>query len=81
MLNRSGQSLPIVMIMHASMNTTFTVLWPVLFAWLDYSKDTLNAVLLAATTTAVVLLVATRGRLGLPSRDHTEPSNVVLARR
>ena len=68
--NRTGQSLPIVMIMHASINTTFTVLWPVLFSRLDYSKDTLHAVLLAASVTAVVLLIATRGRLGLPSRAH-----------
>lgn len=77
--NRTGQSLPIVMIMHASINTTFTVLWPVLFSQLDYAKDTLHAVLLASTVTAVLLLVATRGRLGLRSRDNAEPSHVLLA--
>lgn len=79
--NRTGQSLPIVMIMHAGINKTFTVLWPVLFSQLDYSKDTLHAVLLASTVSAVVLLVWTRGRLGLPATDDAAASSVVVSAR
>lgn len=65
--NRTSQSLPIVMLMHASTKATYTVLWPLLFSQLNYSRDTLHAVLFASTVTAVVLLALTRGRLELPA--------------
>ncbi len=39
-------------------------------------KDTLDAVLLAATVTAVVLLARTRGRLGLAPRDASAPEDL-----
>jgi membrane protease YdiL (CAAX protease family) len=62
--NRTDESLPMVMIMHASINTVFTLVWPQMFPQLT-SKDGGHVVLIASTTAALVLLAVTRGRLGL----------------
>jgi uncharacterized protein len=63
--NRSGQSLPIVMLLHASINATFTLLWPLVFPTLDAEHDVLHTQLIASTLIALALVVVTRGRLGL----------------
>ncbi|WP_336029035.1 CPBP family intramembrane glutamic endopeptidase [Geodermatophilus sp. FMUSA9-8] len=65
--NRSGQSVPLVMVLHASINSTYTLVWPVAFPHLDFHLDTALTMLLASTAVAAVLLLATRGRLGLPA--------------
>jgi uncharacterized protein len=62
--NRTAESLPVVMLLHAGVNTTFTLLWPALFPALDPDLDSLHVLLITATIAAVALLVATRGRLG-----------------
>jgi membrane protease YdiL (CAAX protease family) len=63
--NRTGESLPLVMVLHASVNSVYTLVWPEVFPALSLTRDTLHAQLVATTAVSVVLLVATRGRLGL----------------
>lgn len=67
--NRSGESVPLVMVLHASINTFCSVIWYDAFPGLDPSRDTSWVMLIAATAAALVLLVATRGRLGLSARS------------
>ena len=67
-LTRTGQSVPLVMLPHASINSTYSLVWPPLFpalhdAGLDYPVQ-----LVATLVATLVLLVATPGRLGLPVR-------------
>ncbi len=62
--NRTNESLPMVMILHASINTVFTLVWPEMFPNLT-NVDSGHVVLIAATAAALVLVVATRGKLGL----------------
>jgi membrane protease YdiL (CAAX protease family) len=68
--NRTGQSLPLVMLLHAGINSTYSLVWAEVFPKLDLEKDSLYGNLIAAIAVAVLLIVATRGRLGLS----TEPS-------
>ena len=61
--NRTGESLPVVAILHAGVNTFFSVGW----VPLPGGHGDASLVLLVATLlVSAVLLVATRGRLGLP---------------
>jgi hypothetical protein len=66
--NRTGQSLPLVMLLHSNVNTVFTLAWPTLFPALDAFHDSLRVLLIACALAAVLLLVATRGRLGAGQR-------------
>ncbi len=61
--NRSGQSLPLAMLLHVSVNNFMSVLWSDMFPGLD-AELAQPALILAATTAAVLVLVATRGTLG-----------------
>ncbi len=63
--NRTGQSLPLVMVLHASINATYSSVWSDIFPTLDVVRDPLHVQLIATTVVALVLLVVTRGRLGL----------------
>ncbi|GAA1437816.1 type II CAAX endopeptidase family protein [Microlunatus lacustris] len=63
MFNRTGQSLPLVMLLHVSVNNFSSVVWSDLFPSLS-SDLTLVAQAAAAVVAAVVVLVGTRGRLG-----------------
>ena len=66
LFNRSGQSLPIVMLFHVSLNNTVTVFWAEMFP--TVGGDQLQHVLLiGAAVAAVVTIALTRGRLGLPA--------------
>ena len=65
--NRTGQSVPLVMLLHAGINSTFTLLWPAIFPRLDGDVDTLVVLLIATTIATAVLIVVTRGRLGAAS--------------
>lgn len=62
--NRTGESVPMVMLLHASVNSVFSLVWPQMFPQLT-ARDSGHVVLLSATVVALVLLGATRGRLGL----------------
>lgn len=61
--NRTGQSLPMAMLLHVSINNFASVVWSDMFPGLstDYVQ---HALLLGSSVAAGVLLVATRGRLG-----------------
>jgi len=61
--NRTGQSLPLVMLLHVSVNNFSSVVWSDLFPSLG-PDVTLVAQAAAAFVAAVVVLVGTRGRLG-----------------
>ncbi|GAA0576162.1 type II CAAX endopeptidase family protein [Paractinoplanes ferrugineus] len=64
--NRTGESLPLVMLLHAGVNTVFSLVWPQIFPQLDLFRDSLHALTISAGLAAAVLMVATRGRLGMP---------------
>ncbi|MEU1291262.1 CPBP family intramembrane glutamic endopeptidase [Streptomyces sp. NPDC005840] len=64
LFNRSGESMPLVMLLHTSVNNYFSTAWSEVFPSAS-SRTTAHAFLLASVTGAVILLVATRGRLGL----------------
>ena len=83
--NRTGQSLPLVMMLHAGINTTYSSVWGEIFPTLDVVRDPLHVQLVATTVVALVLLVVTRGRLGLGTTDAagtgpTSPSETTPAR-
>jgi membrane protease YdiL (CAAX protease family) len=64
LFNRTGQSLPIVMLFHCGINSTATLAFEPMFPTLDPNTDSLTALLLASGVLAIGCLVATRGRLG-----------------
>lgn len=61
--NRTGQSLPLVMLLHVSVNNFFSVAAADTFPALD-PQAAPHILLLASTAGAVILIIATRGRLG-----------------
>jgi uncharacterized protein len=62
--NRTGQSLPLSMLMHVSANTFASVLWAEVFPSLD-GELPLIAMATGAVVAATAIGIATRGRLGL----------------
>jgi membrane protease YdiL (CAAX protease family) len=64
--NRSGQSVPLIMVLHAGINSTYTLLWPAFFPRIAAEGETYVVQLVATVAVTIVLLIATRGRLGLP---------------
>ncbi|MGW4101821.1 CPBP family intramembrane glutamic endopeptidase [Streptomyces sp. NPDC004976] len=63
--NHTGQSLLLAMVLHTSVNNFFSVAWSDMFPSLSF-RYTDHAFLVSSVVVAVVLLVATRGRLGCP---------------
>lgn len=63
LFNRSGQSLPVVMLFHVSVNSTVSVFWAEMFPTVD---GAVHVLLVGATITAAATVALTRGRLGLP---------------
>ncbi|GAA3846351.1 hypothetical protein GCM10022403_092630 [Streptomyces coacervatus] len=63
--NRTGESLPLAMLLHCGVNNYFSLAWFDLFPSLPDGYAA-HAFLLSSTARAVVLLIATRGRLGCP---------------
>jgi membrane protease YdiL (CAAX protease family) len=61
--NRTGESLPLAMLLHVSVNNFFSVAAVDIFPTFG-PQDPARILLLASTTAAIVLVVATRGRLG-----------------
>ncbi|MGW1674093.1 CPBP family intramembrane glutamic endopeptidase [Streptomyces sp. NPDC002324] len=62
--NRSRESMPLVMLLHTSVNNFFSVAWSDMFPSAEIETTT-YAFLIASTLAAAVILLATRGRLGL----------------
>ena len=50
--NRTGQSLPLVMILHASINATYSSVWSYIFPTLDLDRDPAHVQLIAFTAVA-----------------------------
>lgn len=73
--NRTGQSLPMAMLLHVSINNFMSVAWQDAFPGLDRDMGQ-NALLLGSTLAAAVVVVGTRGRLGYDpeSTDREQPS-------
>ena len=61
--NRTGESLPLAMLLHTSVNTFSSIALGTLFPNLP-TADFSTSFLLGSTAVALVLLIATRGRLG-----------------
>ena len=66
--NRSGQSLPIAMLVHTGVNNTISIAWADLFPGAG-ADDIAWVFLLASGLAAAVVLIATRGRLGYPGDE------------
>lgn len=62
--NRTKESLPLAMLLHTSVNNFFSVAWVAIFPAIDFHHDTAHVLLIASTVVAVVVVTATRGRLG-----------------
>ncbi|MEU9453511.1 type II CAAX endopeptidase family protein [Streptomyces sp. NPDC048277] len=62
--NRSRESMPLVMLLHTSVNNFFSVAFSDMFPSAGIESTT-YAFLIASTLAAAVILLATRGRLGL----------------
>lgn len=74
--NRTGESLPLAMLLHTGVNNFFSMAWAQLFPGL-HQQDSTIAFLLAATTAALIVLGLTRGRLGY--RKPIERDELILA--
>ena len=74
--NRTGQSLPLAMLLHVSVNNTASVLWADMFPGMD--RDTFqHALIVAAGVAAGVLRVRSRGRRGYgPDEEAPAPRPV-----
>ncbi|MBP2327821.1 membrane protease YdiL (CAAX protease family) [Kibdelosporangium banguiense] len=61
--NRTGESLPLAMLLHVSANNFASVMWSETFPGIDTDKA-MQAMAAGAAVTAVLVLIGTRGRLG-----------------
>lgn len=61
--NRTGESLPLAMLLHTGVNNFFSFAAAGMFPELT-QQDTTQAFLCASVGAALVVLIATRGRLG-----------------
>jgi membrane protease YdiL (CAAX protease family) len=61
--NSTGQSLPMAMLLHVSVNNTASIAWVEVFPTIGATVAQ-HALMLGATVAAVVVLVGSRGRLG-----------------
>ena len=70
--NRTKESLPLVMLLHVSVNTYFSIVWGEMFPTIATAENSTHIQLMTTAVAAVVVLIATRGRLGY--RPAVEPS-------
>jgi membrane protease YdiL (CAAX protease family) len=71
--NRTGQSLPLVMVLHVSVNNFMSLAYSDMFPSIATAEQASHVTLLAGTTAAIVVLVATRGRLGYRPAEQPTP--------
>ncbi|GAA3543114.1 type II CAAX endopeptidase family protein [Nonomuraea rosea] len=76
--NRTGQSLPLIMLLHVSVNNFMSIAYSDMFPSLATAEQASRVTLLAGATAALLVLVATRGRLGY--RPAGEPAPEVTPR-
>lgn len=65
LFNRTGRGLPLIMVFHASINTTMSAVWMEIFPGINTEYGPTLALGVAASVGAAIVLIATRGRLGL----------------
>ncbi|MFJ8791549.1 CPBP family intramembrane glutamic endopeptidase [Streptomyces sp. NPDC102462] len=70
--NKSGESMPLVMLLHCGVNNYTSMAWSDMFPD-QVRSDASHAFLLASATAALILLIATRGRLGQPRTTPAGP--------
>ncbi|WFR66350.1 hypothetical protein P9139_15920 [Curtobacterium flaccumfaciens] len=63
--NRTGESLPVALLLHVGVNNTISTLWADMYPGMT-AGTMLHGLAIVSTVAAAVLLVATRGRLGHP---------------
>ncbi|GGO12511.1 CAAX amino protease [Microbispora rosea subsp. aerata] len=71
--NRTGQSLPLIVVLHVSVNNYMSIVYSEMFPTLDTPEQASHVTLLAGTTAAVLVLIATRGRLGYRTAEEPAP--------
>jgi uncharacterized protein len=64
--NRTGQSLPLVTLLHCGVNNTSSMLWSSVYPTIPADRMVLG-LFIVSTVAAALVLVLTRGRLGLPA--------------
>ncbi|TNM51582.1 CPBP family intramembrane glutamic endopeptidase [Brevibacterium sediminis] len=63
--NRTGESLPLSMLMHVSANNFASVMWSEIFPTLEGDGDLMwTAMAMGSTVAAILIVVTTKGRLG-----------------
>jgi len=77
--NRTGESLPIAMLTHVSVNNFASILWADMFPSLD-AERAMVATTAVTVVAGVLLLVGTRGRLGYDEGPAGPPSRVARSR-
>jgi membrane protease YdiL (CAAX protease family) len=71
--NRTRESLPLAIVIHASNNTFASLLLAATFTTLDPSRDVLTGAVIGYGALALVLTLATRGRLGYGGPHDGQP--------
>jgi membrane protease YdiL (CAAX protease family) len=77
--NRTGQSLPLAMLAHVGVNTFMSVVWSEMFPTVS-ENDTSYALAVGAMIAAVIVVAATRGRLGYRKDPSGKIDEAVLVR-
>jgi len=73
LFNRTGESLPVVMLAHVSVNNFASVVWFAVFSTLDPSGQAASwASVVGFGAVALLLVAVTRGRLGYRPEPHAE---------
>ena len=75
--NRTGQSLPLAILAHVGVNTFMSIVWSEMFPTVSESV-TSNALAVSAVVAAIVVIVATRGRLGYLKEQSGKIDEAVL---
>ncbi len=77
--NRTGQSLPLAMLAHVSVNSFMSVFWSEMFPTVSESIAS-AALAVSSVIAAVIVIMATRGQLGYRGRQSGEIDEAVLVR-
>ncbi len=73
--NRTGESLPLSMLLHVGVNNTISTLWADMYPGMT-AGTMMQGLAIVSTVAAVVLVVVTRGRLGYPGPRSVLPADV-----
>jgi membrane protease YdiL (CAAX protease family) len=71
--NRTGESLPVVLLLHVGVNNTISTLWADMYPGMTAGRMMIGLTI-TSTIAAAVVLVVTRGRLGYDPARRSEPT-------